>query len=335
VAPPDPPQIQKLSVGALEYRAIPNPEVTQAQLPASTSPMGGTSVTINNGSPNSSPSVSLSSTPSTSVVSPTVQPSQPTLNSTTESIAPITLDWEVSNLEDILELRLVSLAPDGTENTIPATYLFDQGMPQELSPFCQSTYNRLTCKGVPTNATEVGEYMFYLTVVTANGNPEEPIVKSTPLIAIKPPAPAIVDFQVNGESVKTKPRHVYVINPARGAIDIVLSWTVQNAKTVELQPAPGVIESNRVVYTLSAAAGAETITLRVINELDEVVTQSVVIEKVEYVPGSQAPFTRTNPSPGGTQPQVDTLNNLPMLPPPPTVVPVPELAPIRTSPQPN
>ena len=138
----------------------------------------------------------------------------------------------------------------------------------------------------------------------------------------------IVYFQVNGDSVIDRPRHVYPLNQARGSWDVSLTWQVSDAETIELLPAPGGILNDSIIYTLSAAPGAETITLRAVNELGEEVTQSVVIEKVDYVPGSQAPLRRRSAAP----PAVEDINGLPVLPPP-TVLPVPELAPIRTPPQ--
>ncbi|MEM8614823.1 MAG: hypothetical protein AAGF93_22640, partial [Cyanobacteria bacterium P01_H01_bin.105] len=214
-------------------------------------------------------------------------------------LIPIKLDWQISNPTDIRELRLTSLSPEGSENTKAVTYPFlhDEDNPSALpnilgleeycsflpvSPDSQLGAQVLQCNSVPTQATQVGGYVFYLTIVTMDGNEESPILATTPKISVKPPAPTIVDFSVNGESVEQKPRHVYVLNPARGKIDIALNWDVKYAKEVELLPAPGKVIGNEIIYTLSAAPGAETITLRGVNELEEEVTQSVIIEKVGF-----------------------------------------------------
>lgn len=298
VAPPKPPQIALIEATAAEYRTL--PEAPPDGEAAAESPEAQTAATAE---------VEESST----------------------ATVPIRLNWIVSNAEDIQELRLVSLTPDGAENTMLKPFLFgpDGSPPPELVPWCTTANNQLTCKEVPTTATAVGEYVFYLTVITEDSDPDNPIVKNTPVIAIKPPKPIIVDFQVNGESVSSRPRHVYTLNPARSSWDLALSWDIRGEETVELLPAPGVIQGDSIVYTLSASPGEETITLRAVNELDEEVVQSVVIEKVEYVPGSQ-PLRRRRDNPA---PAVENLDGLPALPPRTRILPVPDLAPIQTPPQ--
>lgn len=264
-------------------------------------------------------------------------------------LIPVKLDWQISNPAGIKELRLTSLSPEGSENTKAVIYPFvhDEDKPDDvpkilgLEDYCSfplvengAGARTLQCNNVPTLATDVGEYVFYLTVVTVDGNEESPILQTTPTVSVKPPAPAIVNFAVNGESVDQKPRHVYVLNPARGEIEIDLSWDVKYAETVELMPAPGKVIGNEMLYTLSAAPGTETITLRGVNELDEEVTQSVIIEKVGFVSDAQQiPIQSSMPSSSAAPDDPSSDGGLPALPPPPTVLPVPEIAPIRTPPR--
>ncbi|MBE9066781.1 hypothetical protein IQ260_08960 [Leptolyngbya cf. ectocarpi LEGE 11479] len=265
-------------------------------------------------------------------------------------LVPVKLDWQISNPDDIQELRLTSLSPDGAENTEAVSYpILEENVEQKLlsledycdivpaSPNTTVGPDILVCNDVPTQATQVGDYVFYLTVVTRDGIEEAPILKTTPTISIKPPEPAIVDFAVNGESVEQTPRRVYVLNPARGKIDITLSWDVKYAELIELLPAPGkVVERvDEMVYTLSAAPGAETITLRGVNELDEEITRSVIIEKVAFEPGAQPVPLQSSRRSSRPVDAGDVPEGLPSLPPPPTVLPVPDIAPIRTPPQAN
>lgn len=267
-------------------------------------------------------------------------------------LIPVKLDWQITNPADIQELRLTSLSPDGAENTKSITYPFlhDKDDPSALpnilalEEYCsflpadpETGAQVLQCNNVPTQASTVGDYVFYLTVVTMDGNETSPILQTTPTISVKPPEPAIIDFTVNGESVDQTPRHVYVLNPARGQIDIALSWDVKYAKAVELLPAPGEVLNSvdGLVYTLSAAPGTETITLRGVNELEEEITQSVIIEKVAFEPGAQ-PIPLQSSRRSSRANTQDSADGLPPLPPPPTtVLPVPEIAPIRTPPQAN
>ncbi|MEM6253123.1 MAG: hypothetical protein AAF821_09390 [Cyanobacteria bacterium P01_D01_bin.156] len=266
-------------------------------------------------------------------------------------LVPVKLNWQISNPFDIRELRLTSLSPEGTENTEAVIYpfLYDSenvsALPELLALNEYCTFSPTTvageigqvlqCNNVPTQANQVGDYVFYLTVITMDGKEESPIVETTPTVSVKPPAPFISNFAVNGRSVKQKPRHVYVLNPARGEVNVELSWDVKYAEQVELLPAPGevVTRVDGMSYTLSAAPGVETITLRGVNELDEEITQSVMIEKVAFDQGAQ-PIPLQSSRRSSQAEGVSPPSGLPPLPPPPTtVLPVPEIAPIRTPPQ--
>ena len=342
VTAPEPPEILQFESTQSEYRTV-----SQLTVLANTSK-------VDSDFPRSQPTI-LSINPEPEFSETEFSDSElldPEIVATDPQVIPIKLNWQITNPQDIQELRLTSLSPDGAENTKAISYsiaqIHDKLELLALADFCEigpplkdgglQTSSEtaigsdvLTCKNVPTQATEVGEYVFYLTVVTRDGTEETPILQTTPTISVKPPAPAIVDFAVNGESVETKPRHVYVLNQARGKIDVTLSWDVKYAKEVELLPAPGKVLGNEIIYTLSAAPGAETITLRGVNELEEEVTQSVIIEKVGFdANAQQIPIQSSRRSP---QTEESPADGLLALPPPPTVLPVPEIAPIRTPPQ--
>ncbi|MEM7063508.1 MAG: hypothetical protein AAF572_10140 [Cyanobacteria bacterium P01_B01_bin.77] len=338
VAAADPPEILEFKTTQTEYRTV---SVLGDELASATTTLPTTTPTTNESQSLLAEEFSTGSDTDSQDVAP---------ENLDPQLIPIKLDWQISNPADIRELRLTSLSPEGAENTKAVTYPFlhDQDNPSALpnmlalEDYCsvlpadsETGAQILQCNNVPTQATQVGDYVFYLTVVTMDGNEETPILQTTPTVSIKPPAPAIVEFSVNGKSVKETPRQVYVLNPARGKIDITLNWDVQHAQEVELLPAPGKVVGNQITYTLSAAPGAETITLRGVNELEEEVTQSVIIEKVGFVSGAQPiPIQSSRRSPQ-TGEQNSDPEGLPPLPPPPTVLPVPEIAPIRTPPQAN
>ncbi|MEO0806893.1 MAG: hypothetical protein AAFY33_11360 [Cyanobacteria bacterium J06643_4] len=253
-------------------------------------------------------------------------------------IIPITLDWTISNPVDIQSIQLVSLAPDGSENTEPKPYDFKNGISSEIKDFClTSTPEQLICNDVPeTTVSQVGDYTFSLRVITDNGNIETPIERTAPMVSIKPPAPKILDFQVNGQNALTTPQQFYELTPARGLLELSLSWQVEHAKTIEILPALGVVSGTETTYSLSATPGTEIITLRVVNELGEETIQSVAIEKIEFFPGAQVPFAQPSVSvppldgqPSGAAPA--TEQNESGLPLP--SLPVPDPAPIYTAPQ--
>jgi hypothetical protein len=235
----------------------------------------------------------------------------------TRPFAPIRLNWEITNLADIAELKLFSLAPNGSENVPAETFDFRNGIPTQLQPYCQALENQLICNQVPTTATEVDEYVFYLSVTPTDDTEAEEIIASTATIPIKPPSPKIMAFALDGEPVSERPKRVLVVNPARGSLDLQLNWEVQDATQVELLPAPGIVQGNALTYTVSAAPGSETITLRAINELEEEVTQTVVVEKVGY--DSPRSATADSARDGGASSPGQVLPP----PPLPSVVPVP------------
>ncbi|NEQ32013.1 MAG: hypothetical protein F6K04_13585 [Leptolyngbya sp. SIO4C5] len=327
VAPAAPPQILEFSATASEYRFVdealiqpPNPTLGAAELLAAAAPESeeaGSAAAQAEDTP-----VGVEGTQSGQAIAPISEPDvTPTV--------PIRLSWTITNLKDIEALKLVSLAPDGSENMRPITFDgFDLSaavddfnrLDPRLRPYCLSRDNQLVCEAVPTPVTQVGEYTFYLTVMPKRDDVTEAITSSTPTIPIKPPKPDIVEFQVNGESVAQKPKFVYAVNPARESFDIRLSWQVEHATQVELLPAPGEIDRQDTLYTLSAAPGAEKITLRAVNELGEEVTRSVVIEKVEYSARPSAQSGNGQPPPLPTVP-------IPSLPPAPSRLPPLELPP--------
>lgn len=204
---------------------------------------------------------------------------------------PIRLNWQISNLADIESLRLSSRTPDGSAHSEDVIYRFDQGIPEPLADYCQDDANVLVCEAVPTDATTAGDYIFSLVLSSNNPNADETVVAKTPIIIIPPlvsKAPIILGFWVNGQSVADRPKQVYTINPLRESLDIVLSWQVDNAIRVELLPAPGIVEGNQLVYSLSAEPGAVSITLKAVNDAQDEISQTVVIEKVL--------FNQTSPS---------------------------------------
>ena len=318
IAPLPPPEIKTFMPTAIEYRLrTPDAGLSQnPQAPASSA------ATNSNNEPEGTNGQKGTTTRSASDA-----PSQDG-----GPLAPIRLDWEISNFEEIASLTLVSLAPDGSEHALPETFNIQskdeapanaadiRRLPPRLQPFCQIVDNTLLCRRVRVLATDVGEYVFYLTVTPRRDQGQGEIVKSTATIPIKPPMPTIEVFALNGKDRREHPKHVFEINPARVSLDVVLSWRVENAIQVELLPAPGVmeqlmlprlIEQESLPYTLSAVAGSETITLRAINELEEEVIQSIVIEKVGFDPAQPVSPAAANAEAGG------------VLPPPPRTVPVP------------
>ncbi len=288
VTPPPPPVIINFSAAAAEYQVAGDRD------------------------PSATPATTESTEPDT--------PAAPQL----PAVAPIRLNWIIANPSEIQAIQLLSLAPDGSANIQPIAFTFTDGaIAGALTSYCESSPNLLQCENVPTQATQVGAYTFYLRVIAEQVDAPEESAQA-PTVTIKPLAPVIRSFQVDGVDVLTEPRRVYALNPALETQEILLAWEIDNAIKVELFPAPGEIQDQSIKYRLSAAPGVEQIEIRATNEAGEVVSRSVVIEKTEaYRPDSPLPLPPFSvppfPNPGASG-----------APPPPSID---GLEPIQTPPQ--
>jgi hypothetical protein len=219
----------------------------------------------------------------------------------------ILLNFKISDANQIRELRLASLAPDGSLNSKLKIYNINNILPLELRKFCALTTN-LICQNLPTGAKKAGDYTFKLLVIPKQGEGATEITKITPLVKIKPipPKPAtpvkIIYFRVNGRDVSEKAKYIYEINKNRKPVDIIASWKVENGEDIKVELLPlGEVEKPEgdKSLTLSSPPSNITITLRVTNKAGEQKTQSVVINTVEPR-GLTQPQTST---PGETTPE--------------------------------
>ncbi len=177
--------------------------------------------------------------------------------------APILLNWEISNLNLLKELKIIGRAPDGSINSVQRSYDFtNDPLPPELRRFCQSRKgldqgNNLVCKNVPIeDAHQTGDYIFTLTVIAQEGQEE---------------------------SKKTDPIKVqlYEIDKGERPGDIIVAWQVEDGEDIQVELLP-FGEMNKLegsmTYPLSYPPSSQTLTLRVTNKDGEQKTQSVVIE---------------------------------------------------------
>jgi hypothetical protein len=224
----------------------------------------------------------------------------------------ILLNWQISETNQIKELRLISLAADGSVNSQLRRYpIINNSLPSELRNFCILTAN-LICQNLPTGAKQAGDYTFKLSVIPkqASGNTE--IAQNIPTVKIKPvpPKPAtpvnIIYFRVNGRDVGEKPKYVYEINKARKPVDIIVSWKVEDGEDIKVELLSlGDVQKpeGAKTLTLSKPPSSVTITLRVTNKAGEKKMQSVTIDTIEpsFLTQPQTP-TAGGTAPGETLP---------------------------------
>jgi hypothetical protein len=93
------------------------------------------------------------------------------------------LNWQISNPKQIEELRLKTLAADGSLVGTPKSYDLSQSLPLDLLPYCNQTPQRLTCQKVPTEVRQPGQYRFELTLVSRSDR-QAPDQKMSSLVTI-------------------------------------------------------------------------------------------------------------------------------------------------------
>ncbi len=225
----------------------------------------------------------------------------------------ILLNWQISEADRIKELRLISLAADGSVNSQLKRYpVINNSLPSELRNFCTLTAN-LICQNLPTGAKQAGDYTFKLSVIPKQASGDTEIAQNLPTVKIKPvpPKPAtpanIIYFRVNGRDVSEKPKYVYEINKDRKPVDIIVSWKVEDGEDikVELLPLGDVPKPEGAkTLTLSKPPSSVTITLRVTNKAGEQKMQSVTIDTIEpsFLTQPQTP-TAGGTAPGETAPR--------------------------------
>ncbi|MEB3828977.1 COG1470 family protein [Phormidium sp. CCY1219] len=266
----------------------------------------------------------------------------------------ILLNWKVSNPNQIEQLKLIGLSPDGSIKTEEKLYDFRQGIPEELRGFCETSSqpNQLLCTNVPTTARQPGDYIFQLTVVPEQNVTPDSQLESQKTNTIKIQEQRIptqiVEFNLNGQPAPPK-----VIRQANsGADSLVFSWKVEGGRNikVELLPAPGTVpREGNLRYPASQQPGSETITLQVTNDRGEQQQRSLTIETlppppppepaivpptpaVEQAPATvptpeppPAPTPETPASPTPEPPPTPTPEDISVPTPPSVDVPVPEV----------
>jgi hypothetical protein len=207
----------------------------------------------------------------------------------------IRLNWRVSAVKSLQALELVGRSPEGSVNRPSRRYSFAKGIPSELAEYCKIEQQILVCKNIPTQSDRPGQYIFELSLITAQ-NPEAPTTKKTDLINIIPrPQPTrILQFQVNGQPAPLR----FAFRPT-SLRQITLSWKITGGMGTRamLNPTPGSIPlEGSMLYPLSAQS-SETLTLEVITPDGQKIERSLIIEPLLTPPPLNSPAPKPAVSP--------------------------------------
>lgn len=245
---------------------------------------------------------------------PIYQEAPPKKKATTKTISPdtIRLNWRISDLGKIKELRVIGRSPDGVVNSELQTYNLNQGVPKKLAAFCSQDPDQLNCRNVPTNNRGAGDYIFELQLFSKTAADKPTASQKTDVIKVQPLPSQIVEFKIDGKN--PLPKYSILINQLKPIKSINLSWKVEGSSNlkVELLPAPGnVTQTGTIAYPISDQPSSETITLQVTSATGEKVSRAVTIETVLPPTPAETPGLSMPPNANGVKP----TNDLPAIPP--------------------
>ena len=103
----------------------------------------------------------------------------------------IRLNWTIANSDRIEQLVLFSKKDETAIS--PQVYDFRQGLPAELSRYCQISDRDLTCTNVDTGARLAGNYNFQLQLKAKSV--QQPIEKQLDVVIQPKPLPEVVGFE--------------------------------------------------------------------------------------------------------------------------------------------
>lgn len=251
----------------------------------------------------------------------------------------ILLNWKVTNIQQLQELRLVARDPEGIVNSPLKIYDFSDGFPEELKEVCQVQDFELVCRSVVTGAIQAGTYVFELTPIPRGAEAEPAETVKTDPIKIEPVLIPIeiLEFTINGAEALPK----YVVELKAEPILLTLAWKVKGGEglSVELQPSPGTVSAEgTIAFPLAQDPGTTTLTLVASDNSGKSVTRSVAIDTfvreeagagagAPVVPPAVPPVTPPVPPAPSTAPP-----SKPDAPPLPTAPPVEEAPPLPTPP---
>lgn len=150
---------------------------------------------------------------------------------------PVGLNWQVSNPQQVDKLLLRAYDLDGALVGETQTYDLSEALPVALLPHCQQTDQLLTCKDVPTEIRQPGQYRFELTLLPRASLDLPPVTATSSLVKVQAlPQPAVVELapnQVIYSESGTQPNGNPQIAPPVNEAGVRLSWIVKDPGTLQ------------------------------------------------------------------------------------------------------
>lgn len=147
------------------------------------------------------------------------------------------LSWQVSHPRQVQTMLLRGYAPDGTLVYGPEAYDLSQGLPVNLLPYCDQTGRMLTCREVPLDLREPGQYRFELTLMPDLALNLPPVQAVSSLVTLAGPGqPTVVELapdQVIYSEAGTQAGADGAMAPAVTDAGVRVSWIVTNPESLQ------------------------------------------------------------------------------------------------------
>ncbi len=148
------------------------------------------------------------------------------------------LSWQVSHPRQVQTMLLRGYAPDGTLVFGPETYDLSEGLPVGLLPYCDQTRRLLTCREVPLELREPGQYRFELTLLPDMDLNLAPIQAESSLVTVADlPQPTVVELApdqvIYSEAGTQVSANTPTLAPPVTDTGIRVSWIVTNPASLQ------------------------------------------------------------------------------------------------------
>jgi hypothetical protein len=148
------------------------------------------------------------------------------------------LNWQIRHPNQLSALIVRGYAPDGTLVSGPEEYDLSGSVPVSLLPYCEKTRQALTCRDVPTQVQEPGQYRFELTLLPRIDLDLPPIQASSSLVTIADlPLPQVLELApqqvIYSELGTPVSAGAASLAPPVNEAGILVSWAVSHPETLQ------------------------------------------------------------------------------------------------------
>jgi hypothetical protein len=149
-----------------------------------------------------------------------------------------TLDWRISNPNQVETITLRTLDADGTLVGEAQTFDLTGALPVNLLPYCTETSRDLTCQAVPTTIRQPGQYTFELSVLPKPSLNLPPIIETSSVVTIAGiPDPTVVELApqqvIYSEAGTQVSANTPQLAPPVTQAGILVSWIVNNPESLQ------------------------------------------------------------------------------------------------------